>query len=292
MAATTRGGVFPIVEIFGYPVDASSGSAVKSRRLRHCPFAETPCEKYRQYGFGYCSVTYAAEDDGGERQTYAVCDHRLDGEPLQVAIRDHFGSRSANVHLVPEIVLTNPRTSFDFAAFTVSDGEIDDLVIIETQAIDIRGGGVGPAWRAWEAGEVVRWREYFTKESAAKGRRDTVAYGVNMANIYKRLGMQVAVKGSYLKSIGIPFYVAMQDRPFQYLRRRIAFEDAVNDWDITFVTFDYSGATMSDGRLGFSQRQIVRSTLSNYVTALTSNARLGADERANFLRIIKRKAGL
>ena len=71
-------------------------------------------------------------------------------------------------------------------------------------------------------GEPEKWREYFTADAKARSRRkDVVAYGVNMANIFKRLGLQVAVKGSYLKGIGVPFYVVMQHRPFEYLRRRI-----------------------------------------------------------------------
>jgi hypothetical protein len=66
-------------------------------------------------------VTYAAADDGGVSRTYAVCDHRVDGPPVASAVRDHFGDTSSR--LVPEIVLTNPRTSFDYVAFATSDIE-------------------------------------------------------------------------------------------------------------------------------------------------------------------------
>ena len=45
----------------------------------------------------------------------------------------------------------------------------DDVIAIETQAIDIRGGGVGPAWRAWTENKVSKWRDYFTEEAKAKG---------------------------------------------------------------------------------------------------------------------------
>jgi hypothetical protein len=94
-------------------------------------------------------------------------------------------------------VLTDPvRTSFDYAAFTLDDrGEIDDLIVIEAQAIDTRGGGLGPAWQALEAGEPERWREYFTRDAAVRGRKDTVAYGVNMANIYKRTFRNLGLAG-------------------------------------------------------------------------------------------------
>jgi hypothetical protein len=137
---------FPIVEVFGFEYSASSREARLHFKKRRCPFAGNVCEKFRQYRFGYCSVVYAAKDDGGIRHTYAVCDHRLDGAPVQKAVADHFGA--ANVELVPEVVLTDPRTSFDYVAISRSGDKITDAVVIETQAIDIRGGGVGPVWQA------------------------------------------------------------------------------------------------------------------------------------------------
>lgn len=283
---------FPIVEAFGYSVDAASGQAKKAAADKLCPFARTACEKFRQYKFGYCSVSYAAADDNGLRHTYAVCDHRLDGEPVRRAILDHFGSAAADVRLVPEVVLTTPRTSFDYVAFTLKKGEISDVVAIETQAIDIRGGGVGPAWSAWQDGKKHVWREYFTAEAKKKNRKDTVAYGVNMANIYKRLGLQVAEKGAYLKRIGVPFYVVMQDRPFLYLRRRIPFKEVQGAWDITFLTSDYTGQVGRDGAMEFTHRQTVRTLLVNYVAALNKGSRPDSNDRAHFLERVKRKANL
>lgn len=279
---------FPIVEVYGYAWDADTPESRRAQQERWCRFAGGPCEKARQYGFGYCSVTYAAADDGGTYQTYAVCDHRVDGDPLNHVVTDHFGTKRAT--LVPEIVLTEPRTSFDYAAFDSQN--VQDVIAIETQAIDIRGGGVGPAWRAWVDGQTQTWREYFTDEAKRKGRNDTVAYGVNMANIYKRLGLQVAVKGSCLKGINVPFYVVMQDRPFRYLRRRINFTQTDETWDITFVTFDYTGKRLEDGSLQFIHHQTVRTSLSNYVSALSSDPGMAKAAREDFLERIKRKAGL
>lgn len=280
---------FPIVETFGHSWDSATREAAEAAKQRWCPFSKNVCEKYRQYRFGYCSVTYAAADDGGKSHTYAVCDHRLDGAPLDFVIKDHFGSKKAV--LVPEIVLTNPRTSFDYVAF--AKGNIEDIIAIETQAIDIRGGGVGPAWRAWEDGKPEDWRAYFTREAIAKGRKDNVAYGVNMANIYKRLGLQVAVKGSYLHGIGVPFYVLMQNRPFEYLRRRIQFAASEGpSWDISFIAFDYTGRKKADGRLEFSHVQTVRTTVAQYVSAMSSDTRMAKAVREDFLNRVKSKANL
>jgi hypothetical protein len=279
---------FPIVEAYGYAADAATPDALQVRETRWCRFAGTPCEKFRQYRFGYCSVSYAAADDGGVPRVYAVCDHRLDGEPLATVVRDHFGA--TEVEVVPEIVLTDPRTSFDYVAFEKSHPE--NAIAIETQAIDIRGGGVGPAWQAWEEGKTANWRSYFSRQAEQKGRRDTVAYGVNMANIYKRLGLQVAVKGSYLKGIQVPFYVLMQDRPFQYLRRRINFTEVDTGWDITFITFDYDGTRLPDGSLNFVLHQVIRTTVADYVSALSSDPGMAQKARADFLDRVQRKARL
>ena len=289
----SRDPVFPIIEVFGFPTDARTPESRDVQSKRHCPFADVQCEKFRQYGYGYCSVTYAAADDEGTRLTYAVCDHRLDGAPVAAAISDHFGARS-NITLVPEIVLTNPRTSFDFVAFRSDDKKLEDVIAIETQAIDMRGGGVGPAWRAWMDGRPNEWRRYFTEEAEQKRRRDTVAYGVNMANIYKRLGLQVAEKGSYLKNLGVPLYVVMQDRPFQYLHRRIAFAPtaAAQDWDVAFMTFDYTGRVLKNGMLEFAADRVVRTTLQSYLDALSQDKRASNDAREHFLSVVRRKAGI
>ncbi|MBN2575231.1 MAG: hypothetical protein JXP73_11770 [Deltaproteobacteria bacterium] len=286
-----KGRPFPIVEAFGYASDAESRESREAREKRFCRFMGGPCEKYIQYRFGYCSVTYAAADDEGVRRTYAVCDHRLDGDPIQAVLDDHFGRSASKVRLVSEVVLTNPRTSFDYVAITVgAGGEITDVAAIETQSIDIRGGGVGPAWKAWMEGKPGKWREYFTADATAKSRRqDIVAYGVNMANIYKRLGLQVAVKGNYLKGIGVPFYIVMQHRPFEYLRRRIRFTERADSWDITFVTFDYTGARQPDGVLEFKRVSVVRTSLASYVEGLTAAS---PGDRSYFLERVKSKAGL
>lgn len=281
---------FPITEMFGYPPLAQSPEAVASHAQHLCPFAGNFCEKYRQYGLGYCSVTYAAEADKGQRKTYAVCDHRLDGPPIQAVLADYFDN-SRPVRVASEVVLSEPRISFDYVAFNEADGAIEDVIAIETQAVDLRGGGVGPAVRAWEDGRTPEWRRYFADEAAKKGRKDTVAYGVNMGNIYKRLGLQTAEKGIYLKSIGVRLYVVMQDLPFLYLRNRIRFEETEDAaWDITFITFDYVGPDDQDGKLGFSRCRTVRTTLASFIVAMAANNRVGGGLRTEFLRQVQIKA--
>jgi hypothetical protein len=210
--------------------------------------------KETQYDYGYCSVAYSAQWDHGVPGTYAVCDHRLDGEPVRWAIDDHFGSLPAT--LVPEVTATNtPKLNVDYVAYREDSfaEEGVDMIAIETQAIDLRGGGVGPAWRAWEDGKVAEWRSYFSEEARRKGRRDTVDYGVNIGNVYKRLGTQVAVKGEYLKQINVPLYVITQHRILRQLRSRVNLEPVSHGapWDITFASFDYADTVEPDGGITF-----------------------------------------
>lgn len=295
MATTrgVRGAVFPIVEAFGYSHDATSPEAVRHQEQKLCPFVGGKCEKYIQYKYGYCSVRYTAADDAGTQYVYSVCDHRLDGEPIRAAVHDYFGVTSSEVRMVSEIEVPHLRSAIDYAAITLKAGKIADVIAIESQAIDLRGGGVGPAWRAWEDGKPDSWRAYFTEEATRKGRKDQVAYGVNTANIYKRLGLQVAVKGEYLAGIGVPLYVVMQDRIFQYLKRRIAFaESKAKATDITFITFDYDGTASNAGMLGFRHVQTARTTLASYLAAITSKDAHKDQTREAFLSQVERKAGL
>jgi hypothetical protein len=39
--------------------------AQRAKDRRWCRFADTLCKKLRKYGYGYCSVLYAAVDDSG-----------------------------------------------------------------------------------------------------------------------------------------------------------------------------------------------------------------------------------
>jgi hypothetical protein len=113
-----------------------------------------------------------------------------------------------------------------------------------------------------------------------------------MANIYKHLGLQVATKGAYLKAIGVPFYVLMQDRPFRYLQKRIRFNPspAGSPWDITFMTFNYTDGISKNGQLDFQHVDTIRTSLENYTRALALDRADAADQREKFLAKVATKA--
>jgi hypothetical protein len=279
---------FPIVEVFGYERSLSTQEARDSFARRWCPFANIECEKFRQYGYGNCSVTYRAEADQNY-EVYATCDHRLDGAPIWAAADHFFGSDNrSRITLVPEVVLNSPRQSFDFVAL---NSESNDFCAIEAQAIDLRGGGVGPAFDALVRGNPQEWRQCYTAESQKKGRKDNVAYGVNMANIYKRLGLQIAEKGALLSRWSTRLYVIAQHRCFEYLQRRINVswnQEAKSD--IVFLTFDYTEKVDGCGQLEFVQKGTYCTSVSDYAQALvTPSTDLS---RSEFLEIVRKKGRL
>ncbi|MFE9255680.1 hypothetical protein [Streptomyces sp. NPDC006879] len=290
-ASRQRGRVFPIVETYGYPYDSDTPEAQAAQEECYCPFSDKACEKKRQYRFGYCSVTYQAEWDQAQH-TYAVCDHRLDGMPTELAMRDYFGDQPAR--LISEVTVTQrPRLNLDYVAYTKNSSRPGDItaIAIETQAIDLRGGGVGPAFAAWEAGEPDKWREYFTREAAEKGRPDKVNYGVNTSNVHKRLGTQVAEKGTRLERISVPLYVVMQQKILEQLRSRVNFAELSNSdpWNITFMGFDYDGKLLADGRLAMSHSETVRTNVEEYTRAMFSGGE-SSITRSDFVAKVKRKA--
>ncbi len=276
---------FPIVEVFGYEKHLTTAAARQSFVDKHCPFVGNMCEKYNQYGYGYCSVQYKSKYDTAP-QVYAVCDHRLDGAPIRHALTDYFGAND-RARLLEELTLSDPDQSFDFIAI---DTDTDNFIAIETQAIDLRGGGVGPAWESIFEGNPAEWRSFFSREALEKGRKDTVAYGVNMANITKRLGSQIAEKGSLLRQIGVKLYVIAQDICFQYFKSRIPAvwsTERDGEWDITFITFDYTGNVLPDGRLEMVYRQTVRTTHTSFSEAVSRST--SVISRADFLSRVKEK---
>lgn len=282
---------FPIVEVFGHDRHLHTESARQAFDARACPFSGIACEKFRQYRYGYCSVLYKA-DDTERPHVYAVCDHRLDGAPLDLAVADYFDAGALRrVVRVPEVVFTSPRISFDYIAI---HRDTNEFVGIETQAIDIRGGGVGPAWSAILEGVPATWRERFSEEAEEKGRGDTVAYGVNKANIYKRLGLQVAEKGALFRSWGSKLYVVAQHTPYEYLARRIKVpwtqERDPSKWDIAFVTFDYTGRILPNGQHEMAHVGTFRTTVGDYSAALTAST--STIPKSAFLRKVREKGKL
>jgi hypothetical protein len=81
-----------------------------------------------------------------------------------------------------------------------------------------------------------------------------------------------------------------RDRCFKYFCARIPAKwttDRNGEWDITFITFDYSGAILPNGQRELSYVDTKRTTLGSFSAALAqSTANIS---RADFLSKVKEK---
>lgn len=225
---------FPIVEAFGYPPNATSNEAVDARARCWCPFMDSPCLKVRSSAeTGICSIRYKAA--GFDTQmSWAVCQHRLKGKPFKEAARRHFGA-ATDVRLVTEVGIDDPRMSLDgIATRPRPDSDDIDLVGIEAQTIDTRGGSLKPAWNAYTSGRPEAWREFYPKRPS---------YGVNTANVWKRLLPQVMNKGRLYRGWDSKLYVLVHDPVFQVITQRMPLDrlplQASKKAEIVWLLWDY-----------------------------------------------------
>ncbi|XVS66013.1 hypothetical protein ACQPYE_08155 [Actinosynnema sp. CA-299493] len=201
---------------------------------------------------------------------------------------DHFKNKEA--FIVPEVTLVNEpnKLNVDYFAFDSSKKEV---IAIEAQTIDTRGGSLRPAWDAWLSGNTADWRSFYTK-AVKKGRRDTVNIGVNISNVRKRLGIQIAEKGGVFARVGIPLYVIMQNSILERLRSVIDFHPSEQDepWDITFGGFDFDDSVNADGQLGLKLMSTTRTTYESFSLALIRGAWQDV-RREDVIRKIREKPG-
>jgi hypothetical protein len=268
---STRASVFPIAEVFGLPYEGVVPATEQEHEERECPFSAVPCEKFRQYQLSTCSAWYAADGDDGVQKRYAICDHRLDGDPVQWAVSDYFGSQPTI--LIPEVTVARKPSKLcvDYFAF---DSTRTKVIAIETQAIDTRGGSLRPAWDAWLSGEPSSWRSYYTAAAKSRKRRDSVSFGINTSNVRKRLGTQIAEKCEVLARLQLPMYVIMQNSILERLRSVIEFQPTGDGepWDITFAGFDFDGTLREGGQLELQRITTARTTYERFADALIRGA--------------------
>jgi hypothetical protein len=137
---------------------------------------------------------------------WAICPERLSGRPFQHVLKLHFGDRVDDAELVTEVRMSNPTLSFvGIGVLTLEDGNDVELVGIEAQTIDTRGGAIQPLWHAYIAGEPHRWKDYYAKANQKP------AFAVNTTNVWKRLLPQVMNKGRLYRDWDTKLYVVLPD---------------------------------------------------------------------------------
>lgn len=266
---------YPVAELFGFPPDADTAEARAARRARACPFKGGECTKLRSaVATPICSLRYRAE--GLESEIiWATCANRLAGE--FDAVRGlAFGAEADAARIVREVKIKNPALSFDGVVLLVEpDGETR-FVGIEAQTIDTRGGKVKPLWEAYADGAPDRWRDRYPARPT---------FGVNSANVWKRLLPQVINKGRMYADWETQLYVLVQGSLLQFIRRRMRMDELsaqeAHRAQIIWLPWDYSGGTDPDGSLRTAQGQPVLTTLDRVESAFTTVA---AAQRAVFVK--------
>lgn len=266
---------YPVAELFGFPPDADTAEARAARRARACPFKGGDCTKLRSAAATpICSLRYRSE--GLESEIiWATCANRLAGE--FDAVRDAaFGAEADAARIVREVKMKNPALSFDAVVLLVEPGGETRFVGIEAQTIDTRGGKVKPLWEAYADGEPDRWRERYPARPT---------FGVNSANVWKRLLPQVINKGRMYADWETQLYVLVQGSLLQFIRRRMHMDELSAQEaaraQIVWLPWDYAGGTNADGSLRTALGQPVLTTLDQIERAFTAVA---AAQRAVFVK--------
>lgn len=257
---------FPVAEIFGHAPDSNTEAAREAREAKLCPFKGGACTKIRSAAkTGVCAVHYKAE--GFETATiWATCANRLAAE--FESVRDlAFGTEAPEARIVREVKISDPALTFDGVVLLARDDATVDFVGIEAQTIDTRGGAVKPIFDSYMAGEPNKWKEYVAGGDP---------FGVNTANVWKRLLPQVINKGRMYADWETQLYVIVQGTLMQFIRRRMHLHELSRQErdraDIVWLPWDYTGATTADGQLETEIAEPIYTTVEAVEQAFTKVA--------------------
>lgn len=274
---------YPVAEIFGYPPGCTTPAADDARSRCWCPFRDGPCTKLDGPAkTGVCSLRYKAA--GFTTETiWAVCANRLAGGPFTEAARHHFGERTDQADIVTEVRLKDPDLSFDAVALLVEDDGEAEMVGIEAQSIDTRGGSIKPMWQAYVDGRVDDWRSYYPGRPT---------FGVNTTNVWKRLLPQVMNKGRMFAAWEAQLLVMLQASVFKFIRERMPLKELSpqerGGAEIVWLPWDYTGRQLPDGMLETSLMAPTYTTLDQVETAFVTISTL---QRPQFIRAVLDKLG-
>ena len=274
---------YPAAEVFGYPPGCDTDAARDARERCWCPFRGGPCTKVDGPAkTGVCSIRYKAA--GFQTETiWAVCANRLAGEPFVRAAEHHFAERTPEADIVTEVRLKNPDLSFDAVAMLVEDSGEAEMVGIEAQTIDTRGGSIKPMWQAYVDGKPDAWRSYYPGRPT---------FGVNTTNVWKRLLPQVMNKGRMFVGWDARLLVLLQATVFKFIRERMPLRDLSpqerDAAEIIWLPWDYTGRQLDDGMLETVIGSPIYTTLSQVEGAFVTVTTL---QRPKFVEAVLGKLG-
>lgn len=194
-------------EVFGYPISARSPKSREARKKYWCRFAQQKCNKQSRlipFPMGVCSVQYGD-------QVIALSPRRfLENNTVFKDIADHHFKTRNNLMVFSEVGLAGTGT-FDYVMVKHKplSSDIEDFVVIEFQTGQTTG-----------TGKLVQ----ALKDFLAQGKRGvegrTYAFGLNMADIWKRSFTQILNKGIVLENWGHKIYWVVQEPVYQNLLDR------------------------------------------------------------------------
>jgi hypothetical protein len=195
-------------EVFGHPVDVQTAEAVRCRIAHWCPFLDQQCDKKSRlldYPMGVCSVEYQGD-------VVALCPRRFLQEKtvlVDIAHR-HFGGRN-NLVVFNEVGVPGAphlgRFDYVIARHEALGSRIEDFVAVEIQAGQTTyTGRLVQALRDVMAGGQVSHKTY--------------AFGLNMADIWKRAFTQILTEGIVLERWGHKIFWVVQELVFRDLEVR------------------------------------------------------------------------
>ncbi len=219
-------------EVFGFSI-FDSGKNAKDARVKHwCPFVDEVCFKQSRlidYPMGVCSVEYGSD-------IVAICPRRfLEKQKVFEEIADKkFGSRD-NLVVFSEVRLESVGT-FDFVMVKHKpmSTEVEDFAVIEFQTGQTTGTGkLVQGLKDVMAGDDLSGRSY--------------AFGLNIADVWKRSFTQVLNKGIVLEAWERSIYWVVQEEVLGYLLKKYHLDDMglSPEHSTVFLTYQLTGGDPS-----------------------------------------------
>lgn len=180
-----------------------------------CPYIHVPCPKRSQKlpnnPYPVCTLWRSQDDDRTpENDLIFVCPKRFYARDFLAEVIEHCwpeDNSPGNPRVAPEVKMDG-FGNVDFVIADVGEnGEINQFLSVELQAIDITGSVV-PAYVGLLEGEYIN-------------RRPT--YGFNWDNVYKRYITQLIRKGYFHHHWGTKIVAVIPEQVYRYIKERADF---------------------------------------------------------------------
>jgi len=197
-------------EVFGYPVSDRSQEVEVIRQRGWCPFVDDKCNKESRLvdgPFGVCSVHYGDS-------IIALCPRRFLERTavFRNIAHDHFGGVADLLTFSEVGVRGIGRFDYVLVKHRPLSSQIEDFCVIEFQT-----------GQTTSTGELVRGYNEFLKGEDVRAR--SYAFGLNLADIWKRTFTQILNKGIVLEDWRHKIYWVVQEPIFQDFTRRYGLQE-------------------------------------------------------------------